>query len=323
MNKTTSLIGLAVFLLLGCEPTSQNTSESTLAIQDENGKFNFVIGDRLLLSYQYEMVYPPQGVDSIYGRSAFIHPLNAPHGQVLTRIQPDDHYHHYGVWNPWTHVLYDGDTLDFWNLKKGEGTVRFAEVLNKSADEQSAGIIVKEEHVVLNEGKNEVALNETKVIKISEIRDDSYVLDLTINYSCATDKPFKILEYRYEGLGWRATEEWHKGNSEAFSSEVDTRDEIDGTTARWCVVQGTLKPEYGGAVMMSHPDNFNHPEPMRVWPSDNNPRTDLFASFTTTKNTDWLLEPGKKYNLKYRFLIFNGKMTKEKAEEAWQAFAEN
>ena len=323
MNRTTSLISFAFLLLLGCEPSSQNKSDSTVAIQDENGKFNFLKGDRLLLSYQYEKVYPPEGVDSIYGRSAFIHPLNAPHGQVLTRIQPDDHYHHYGIWNPWTHVLYDGDTLDFWNLKKGDGTVRFAEVLNKSADDLSAGIIVKEEHVVLKEGKSEVALNETKVIKVSEISDDSYVLDLTINYTCATDKPFKILEYRYEGLGWRTTEEWDKNNSEVFTSQVYTRNEVDGTTDRWCVVQGTLGNEYGGAVMMSHPANFNHPEPLRVWPAGEDNRGDLFASFTTTKNTDWLLDPGKKYNLKYRFLVFNGKMTKEKAEEAWQAFAKN
>src|SRR5690606_42107088 len=46
---------------------------------------------------------------SAYGRSGFIHPLWSPKGQVLTRVQPEDHYHHYGIWNPWTQLNYEGD----------------------------------------------------------------------------------------------------------------------------------------------------------------------------------------------------------------------
>src|SRR6187549_482823 len=88
-------------------------------------------GDQKLLTYQFKTVYPPTGQDTNYKRSGFIHPLNAPHGQVLTRIQPPDHYHHYGIWNPWTHVLYRGDTLDFWNIGGKQGTVRFAKLLSK------------------------------------------------------------------------------------------------------------------------------------------------------------------------------------------------
>lgn len=36
---------------------------------------------------------------------------------------------------------------------------------------------------------------------------------------------------------------------------------------------------------------------------------------------DWPLEPGKNYILKYRFIVFNGVFTGEKAEEAWHYFA--
>jgi hypothetical protein len=83
-------------------------------------------GDQNLLQYYFRTVYPPKGVDTAYKRSGFIHPLWSPHGQVLTRIQPPDHYHHYGIWNPWTHVEYEGDTVDFWNINSRQGTVRFA-----------------------------------------------------------------------------------------------------------------------------------------------------------------------------------------------------
>jgi hypothetical protein len=48
----------------------------------------------------------------------------------------------------------------------------------------------------------------------------------------------------------------------------------------------------------------------------------MFANFSPTKNKDWALEPGKTYTLHYRMLVFNEKMTKERAEEAWRFFAQ-
>jgi hypothetical protein len=47
----------------------------------------------------------------------------------------------------------------------------------------------------------------------------------------------------------------------------------------------------------------------------------MFANFSPTRDKDWLLEAGKKYYLKYRLLVFNNKTSEEKAESAWQFFA--
>jgi hypothetical protein len=153
-----------------------------------------------------------------------------------------------------------------------------------------------------------------------ENNQDYYIADITIEMNCASESPFLIVEYRYAGLGWRATEKWKKDNSEVLSSEGKTRKDVDGTTARWCIVQGALDNDYGGAVMMSYPSNYNYPEPMRIWPENSN-QGEMFAMFAPTKNTNWLLEPGKTYALNYRFVVFNGKFTKEKAESAWKYFA--
>jgi len=57
-------------------------------------------------------------------------------------------------------------------------------------------------------------------------------------FKCASESPFLILEYRYAGLGWRATEPWNKDNSEALTSEGKTRKDADGTTAKMVIVQG-------------------------------------------------------------------------------------
>ncbi len=55
--------------------------------------------------------------------------LYAPHGQTLTRIQAPDHYHHYGIWNLRTHVLFEGKQVDFWNLNSKQRTVRLQTII--------------------------------------------------------------------------------------------------------------------------------------------------------------------------------------------------
>ena len=108
-----------------------------------------------------------------------------------------------------------------------------------------------------------------------------------------------------------------------LTSEGKTRDNTDNTKAKWIIVYGSLpENDEGGILMLSHPYNFNHPEPLRIWDKNaNSGRGDVFANFAPTKDKDWLLEPGKTYTLRYRLVIFNGKMDAVKAESAWKSFA--
>ena len=281
-------------------------------------------GDRNLLRYCFETVYPPAGIDSVFQRSGFIHPLWSPHGQVLTRIQPPDHYHHYGIWNPWTHVLFEADTVDFWNLGKRQGTVRFADFVSITNGSVFSEFETLHEHVVFKkDGSEKVALDELQTVRVYRPHEnqDYYIADFTMQMNCAEENPVLLLEYRYGGFGWRTTEQWNKDNSQVLTSEGKTRKEADGSTARWCIVQGDVDNDYAGVVMMSYPANYNHPEPLRIWPESMNNRGDMFANFSPTKNKDWLLKPRHNYVLKYRLLVFNGPFTKEKAESAWKYFA--
>ena len=281
-------------------------------------------GDKNLLQYYFKTVYPPAGVDEAYKRSGFIHPLWSPHGQVLTRIQPPDHYHHYGIWNPWTHVQYEGDTIDFWNLNSKQGTVRFANFVFVENGPVFSGFGALHEHVVFKKtGSEKVAMDELQRVRIypSQENQDFFILDFNIQLNCADESPVKLLEYRYAGLGWRTTEKWDKNNSMVLTSEGKTRKDADGSKARWCLVQGEIDNDYAGVVMMSFPTNYNFPEPLRIWPENQYDRGDMFANFCPTKDKDWLLKPRQNYVLKYRFLVFNGRIDKEKAESAWQYFA--
>lgn len=289
-----------------------------------NGALTVRSGESNLLQYYFKTVYPPAGVDTVYKRSGFIHPLWAPHGQELTRIQPPDHYHHYGIWNPWTHVLYERDTIDFWNINLKQGTVRFAKFISVENGAVFSEYNVLHEHVVLKkESTGKVAINELLSVRVYLLQKDpdSYFVDFNIQLNCAGENPVKLLEYRYAGLGWRTTEKWTNKNSEVLTSEGKTRRDADGSKARWCIVQGNIDTDYAGIVMMSYPTNYNYPEPLRIWPETQNGRGDMFANFCPTKDMDWLLIPGKNYNLRYRFLVFNNPQSAEKAESAWYYFA--
>ena len=295
-----------------------------ISAETKDGQLILKAGNRNLLAYQFRTIYPTYGVDTVYKRSGFIHPLWSPHGQVLTQIQPEDHYHHYGIWNPWTHVLFEGDTVDFWNLNQKQGTVKFVNLVSTIEGPVYSEYTTLHKHVVFKKsGEEKTALNEKQTVRIYKPNSpDYYITDITIELNCASTSPFKILEYRYAGLGWRATEQWNKNNSEILSSENKTRKGADGTRARWIIAQGEIDNDYAGIVLMSHPDNYNHPEPLRIWPEDQNGRGDVFVNFSPTKNMDWEIVPGKNYTLKYRLLVFNGHCTKEKAESAWRNYTD-
>ncbi|MHC4891720.1 MAG: DUF6807 family protein [Planctomycetota bacterium] len=120
-----------------------------------------------------------------------------------------------------------------------------------------------------------------------------------------------LLKHRYGGLGFRATEEWKEDNGNYLTSEGKTRKDGHGTRARWCNVFGETSKGPAGILFMSHPQNHQHPEPMRIWPQG-----EVFFNFCPIQKADWMLEPGNDYILRY-----HGTVTAEKAESLWQNFA--
>ncbi|HZF62887.1 MAG TPA: PmoA family protein [Chitinophagaceae bacterium] len=277
-----------------------------------------------LLRFVHGIVNPPAGVDTAYRKSGFIHPLFTPKGQELTRTQPSDHYHHFGLWNAWTRLLYQNDTFDLWNLAEKQGTVRFAKFLSIINGPVYGEYEALLEHVVFPKNRNEsVVINEVQTIRVYPPAGEQnyYIVDMSMRMNCATQSPVKLLQYRYAGLGIRATGEWNRNNSTVMTSDGKNRRQADSSNAKWCMVQGSLGADHGGFVMMSHPTNYAHPEPLRVWPESMYDRGDVFVNFSPTKMQDWLLEPEKTYVLNYRFLVFNDVLKSTQAELAWQNYA--
>ena len=291
----------------------------------KDGALSLFSGEKPILSYQIETVNPPKGVSPFFKRSAFLHPVYSPGGEVLTRIQAPDHYHHYGIWNPWTLTFIGKREVDFWNLMKGEGTVRFAGLISQVEGSVYTGFKSLQEHIDFGaKGGDAVAMNELFDVRVWNIANQRYMFDYMSTLNTPLDSGILLAAYRYGGgIGYRATEKWNKDNSSVLTSEGKVRKNADGSNARWCIVEGESATKEGrsGILFMSFPANRMHPEPMRVWPEDQNGRGDVYFEFCPIRHKDWKIEKGSDYTLRYRLVIFDGKMTPEEAENYWQSFA--
>ncbi len=304
----------------------EDTASIALRIVETQDEYQMLDQRRPVLSYRKTELLPPDGVDPLYKRSGYIHPLWSPGGEVLTRIQAPDHYHHYGIWNPWTKTHIKGREIDYWNLARGHGTVRFAGLYFIEEGSVFSKLGVKQEHVDFGSGVSErVNMEEDLQCTYwgSHRNGTRYILDKAMSYRNILSDTILFDAYRYGGgIGFRATERWKTENCTVLSSEGMTRIDADGTKARWCIVEGESSVDGGrsGILFMSHPSNRAHPEPMRVWPLDIN-EGEMFFEFCPIRHTEWVILPDKQYSLHYRMIVFDGSMSAEEAEMYWNGFA--
>ena len=280
-------------------------------------------GDRKILQYNHAPVPPPEGKSELYTRSGFIHPLWSPTGAVLTDMHPADHIHHLGIWMPWTKTKFEGKEVDFWNLAAGQGTVRFVKFLSTTSGPVYGGFEAEQEHVALKTSDGEkVVLREewdVRVYNIGGPKKGYWLWDFVSRQKVVADSPLHLPKYRYGGFGFRAAIEWEGENSMYLTSEGRTREDGHATRARWCEAAGAIKGKWAGITFMSHPENFQHPEPMRIWPPG---LKHVFFNWAPSQAGDWVMEPGKDHIFRYRQYVHEGKVKVDDAERMWRDFAE-
>jgi hypothetical protein len=288
-----------------------------------------------VLRYNPRVVPAPEGKSKLYDRGAFIHPLWSPRGKVpkvgvpltegnvLTDIHPADHIHHFGIWMAWTETEFEGSKVDFWNLNKGEGTVRFVKLLSTMSGSVYGGFQSEHDHVALKTAQGEkVVLKEVWDVRVYNVGGPEkgyWLIDFKSTQRCASSSPLKQLEYRYGGLGFRGPPQWKGPNSAYLTSEGKNRENGHGTRARWCDMSGCIDLQWEGLTMMSHPGNFRHPEPMRIWLEPDNY---IFFNFAPSQAGDWVMEPGQDYIFQYRLYVHEGKVNVEDIERVWHDYAE-
>jgi hypothetical protein len=221
---------------------------------------------------------------------------------------------------PWTHTEFEGKPVDFWNLKEGQGTVRFVKYVSTTDGPVYGGFQVEQDHVALKTAEGEkVVLKEVWDVRVYNVGgpDKGYWLwDFKSTQRCVADSPLRQVEYRYGGFGFRGAAEWDEQTAEYLTSEGKTRKDGHATRARWCDTSGKIK-EWEGVTFYSHPENFRHPEPMRIWPEGQ-----VFFNWAPSQAGDWEMKPGEDHVFRYRLYVHEGKVNVADAERIWADYAE-
>ncbi len=305
----------------------QVAAPQKITASDDGSGIKLESEGRDILTYAYAKTSVPEGISALYSRGGFIHPLKSPNGAVLTRIQPPDHYHHYGIWNPWTHTEFEGREIDFWNLIADQGRVDVSGRPTVVEGAVFAEVAAVHRHVVhadtLHKEEKE-ALQETWKIRAWRTDQDNkvWLIDVESILNCASASPLKIAAYRYQGFGFRATKDWEDANVKMLTSEGFDKANGNATRARWCKVSGPVQGNPAGISFMTHPSNYNYPEQLRIWPEGaNQGKENVFVNFNPAQDRDWVLAPGKNYSLRYRMLVYDGELDSLTAENYWSDFA--
>jgi hypothetical protein len=320
MNYPFRLLARALVLLAS---TSVVFGAKTPAVKEAADVIEISIGDAPVLSYRKAVVQPPEGIDPIYARSGFIHPVHSPSGAVVTGIHPGDHYHHLGLWHAWVTCEIDGEHIDFWNLKEKTGSVRYAKTTELISEKGAAGFTVEQEHVMFpgDADRETVILREAFTV-VARLVDGAYEIDYNTEQTNVSKYSLILPAYRYGGpIAYRGPHHWDQTNSDYLSSEGKTR--IDGHTTRskWIAMWGAKESESGhdALTILSHSDNHDFPQRMRVWPPASNNGA-IFFNYVPIQETGWEIKPGQISTMRYRLVVHNGRPDSDTLNERWNRY---
>jgi hypothetical protein len=274
-------------------------------------------GEREVLSYFHGYNDPPIELDERYRRGGYIHPVFTPSGTVLTNhLNIFEHPHHSGIWSAWTNTEFQGRTPDFWNIHQNTGRVDHAEKLEESwSGPVFAGFRSKHFFKDISVTPAVTALNEEWQVRVFKSPANFHVFDLNVTQTTNTSAPLYLPEYRYGGVGFRGHLDWDDPDNCTFLTSEGLGRDGHGTRVRWTHIGGRSEGRLGGIAIMSHPDNFRHPQTVRIHPDE------PFFNFAPTQLGDMVIEPGSPYIVNYRYITYDGEPDVELLNRLWNDFA--
>lgn len=289
------------------------------ASEDSTG-VTFTKSGRLVFRYNSDKSpLPRDDINPIYHRGGYIHPVYTPASQLVTNDYPPNHVHHHGIWAAWTNTIFQGRTPDFWNMGDSTGTVIPYGIDEVWAGPVLAGFKSRHAYVDLGASPAEVALNERWTARVFNVQDPAspyHLFDISLRHETASDSALFLPEYRYGGLGFRGHDDWEGPENTFFlTSEGMDRSNGHATRARWCHIGGYVDGNLAGVAILSHPDNFRFPEPMRIHPSE------PFFNWAPSQAGDWAITKDQPFEATYRFVVMDGPPNADLIDRLWEDFA--
>jgi len=310
-------------------PNSDNASLTHIEARKDNKRLTLQRDENRILSYYHAVMPAPENIGKVpeenrllLNRSGFIYPIWSTKGNILTEIHPKDHIHHFGIWMPWTHTQYEGNLVDFWNIDDGTGTIRFSRFISTTEGPVYGGFQVEQDHVALKTSVGEkVILKEIWDIRVYNIGGPEkgyWLWDFKSTQRNITDIPLHQDKWHYGGFSYRGALQWSGPNAAYLTNEGKTLADANGTRVRWCDMSGSIDGQWEGVAIMSNPNNFQHPEPMRIIPDPNY----VYFVYCPSVLGEWEMKPGEDHVFRYRFYVHEGKANVEDNERLWKDYAE-
>ena len=241
-------------------------------------------------------------------RAGYIFPLWTPSERNVADDYQTDHPHMHGVWSAWTTTTFNQHPVDFWNGYNKTGRVDLKSVDGIWNGPVTGGLVASLIHSDISVTPNVVALNETWIVTVYKTHDADqqpyFVFDIDSTQNAATSSPLVLETFHYGGFGFRGSEQWTTPANVSFlTSEGQTRENGDGQRANWVAQYGNVDGQVAGYAAFDHPTNFNHPQGLRIHPS--NPYWS-FTACTLNAGGRFEIAPNNPYKSLYRVVVFDG-----------------
>lgn len=295
--------------------------DGTIVHYDEK-VIRFAFADTDLLTYQ---VIPPDltgtGIDPIYRRAGFLHPLRTLEGRIVTDAYPPDHLHQDGIWTAWSRTRHEGRRVDFWNLHRRTGRVDVLALDHAWDGAVGAGFTARHQFTDLTGAAPASVLIETWTTHVwtPDPRDlGAWFFDLTHEQVIDGDGRLDLLEHIYGGLAVRGHRDWLGEDNARFltSDGIADRVEANETRSRWCAITGQVDGSSAGFAVLDHPGNPRSPQSVRIHPEM------PYFCYGPVPMGPLAITSDQPYRASYRIVVFDGEPDPELLDRLWDDFAQ-
>jgi hypothetical protein len=340
MKSAMGMIWIGLILLLGAGGAAAQSVK--VVEQKEKQQLDVFIGGQLFTSYCY---WDSQ-------KKPILYPLQTAKGTVVTRSYPvakiagerTDHPHHVSVWFNYGNI----NGVDFWNNSGGRnsekmGSIRHQAVKSIRNGKGKAELDVTMDWIMPN-GSKVLQQDETIVFRAGkELRVIDRIITLT-----AQKEPVVFGDSKEGALGIRVARPLEEPSTQPLiftdeqgnptkvavldntgvegvylSSEGQVGEKNSwGKKAKWMTLSGMVRGEDVVLAIFDHPKNPLYPT---YW---HNRGYGLFAAnpfgakeFTGGATVlNYTLQPGESTTMRFRILVYSGKLTAGQTEAQYQQF---
>ena len=295
-------------------------SDSDVQVAAGEDDLPVLIGGDTLFVYRPDVdELPRPDIDAIYARGGYIHPLYSPSGKLVTDHYAPGHVHHQGLWSAWTRTSFEGREPDFWNMGDSTGTVLPEGLDTTWSGPVQGGFVAQHRFVDLSAEKPTDALSETWQVRTYNTTGTAppyRLFDLKVTQKTASESPLELPEYHYGGVALRGHRTWNgEDNARFLTSEGQDRLGGNETKARWVYLGGLVDGDSAGVAVLSHPENFRAPQPVRLHPSE------PYFVFAPQQEGAFAIEPGEPYVAQYRYVVLDGPPDAAMLDRLWNDYA--